>query len=173
MYVQTIPYLQFPLLLAGRPFTGERAMIPGVAYQPEEKDSLLREWRQIWKYYQEHPNGPYVYGPWDAFPPRPNLRQTHARWLKQYLPLVQEGTWAYIEIRDSDLFAHGLPANTVASVFTNLETYLVVANYDNREVTVHTTQPFAVASDLSGKPQKAWTIPSRSLRILRLETAEA
>jgi hypothetical protein len=98
MYIQTIPYMQFPLLLAGRPFTGERAMIPGVPYLPEEKDPLLREWRQIWRYYQEHPNGPYVYGPWDAFPPRPNLRET--RCLKRYLPLAQEGTWAYIELND-------------------------------------------------------------------------
>jgi hypothetical protein len=172
MYVQTIPYLQFPLLLAGRPFTGERAMIPGVAYRPEAEDSLLHQWRKIWKYYQEHPNGPYVYGPWDAFPPRPNLKETHARWLKQYLPLVQEGTWAYIEISDSDLFAGALPANTVASVFTNLETYLVIANYDTQDVTVHTAQPYVVAGDRSGEQKKDWTIQARSLRILRLNTVE-
>jgi len=38
LYLHTIPYLQFPYLLAGRPFTGERAMIPGIQYPPEEKD---------------------------------------------------------------------------------------------------------------------------------------
>ena len=34
LYLESIPYMQFPLLLAGRPFTGERAMIPGIQYRP-------------------------------------------------------------------------------------------------------------------------------------------
>lgn len=34
IYRHTIPFMQFPLLLAGRPFTGERATIPGVRYSP-------------------------------------------------------------------------------------------------------------------------------------------
>ena len=30
MFLHTIPFMQFPGLLAGRPFTGERSVIPGV-----------------------------------------------------------------------------------------------------------------------------------------------
>src|SRR5262249_6557204 len=104
MYLQSIPYMQFPFLLGGRPFTGERAAIPGVQYRPEDQDHLLHRWREMWRYYQAHPDGPYSYGPWDSFPPRPNVRETYGRWFKRYLPLVQDGTWAYLEVSDSDLF---------------------------------------------------------------------
>ena len=38
-------------------------------------------------------------------PPNTETRPAHARWLKQYLPLVEDGTWAFLEIADSDLFA--------------------------------------------------------------------
>ncbi len=167
MFLQTIPYMQFPLLLAGRPFTGERATIPGVSYLPEEKDGLLREWRAMWKYYQEHPDGPYVYGPWDAFPPRANVKETHARWLKQYLPLVEEGTWAYLEISDSTLFAEPLPQDVVASAFVNLETHLVLANYGTSEVTVKTSQAYLVPAEAPGPPKTTWSLKGRSMKILR------
>lgn len=166
-YLHTIPYLQFPLLLAGRPFTGERATIPGVHYSPEEKDPLLRQWRAMWKYYQEHPNGPFVYGPWDSFPIWPDTKARHAHWLKQYLPLVQEGTWAYLEVSSSDLFAQPLPANVVASVFANRESYLVLANYSQKEVTINTTSSYVVPADSSIAPGTRWNLPERSLKILR------
>jgi hypothetical protein len=38
MYLQSIPYMQFPLLLGGRPVTGERAVIPGIHYADDGKD---------------------------------------------------------------------------------------------------------------------------------------
>lgn len=93
LYLDAIPYMQFPVLLAGRPFTGQRAMIPGIKYPPEEKCFWTRHCREIWKYYQTHPNGPYSYGWWDSVPGRPEARPTHARWLQRYLPMVEEGTW--------------------------------------------------------------------------------
>jgi hypothetical protein len=165
-FLHTIPYMQFPLLLAGRPFTGERALIPGVPYLPENKDRLLHQWREMYKYYQSHLDGPYVYGPWDAFPPHPNVKETHARWLKRYLPMVQEGTWAYLEIRDSALFGGPLPKDTVASVFTNLDTWLVLANYGTEQVTVNTTWDLS-DTETNGAAARAWTIKPRSMRILR------
>jgi len=55
LYLHTIPYLQFPLLLAGRPFTGERAAIPGIEYPPEKKCFWTRHCRAIWRAYQAHP----------------------------------------------------------------------------------------------------------------------
>jgi hypothetical protein len=64
-YLHAIPYMQFPVLQAGRPFTGERAMIPGVAYASDQ-DFWVRRCREAWKYYQANPQGPYTYGGWDA-----------------------------------------------------------------------------------------------------------
>ncbi|MCW5977934.1 MAG: hypothetical protein KIT09_07640 [Bryobacteraceae bacterium] len=164
MYLHTIPYMQFPLLLAGRPFTGERGLIPGIRYLPEEKDLYLRHCRKIWKYYQEHPDGPFAYGPWDSFPPRPNVHETHARWLKKYLPLVEEGTLAYLEVTDSDLFSQPLPARVTASVFANLETYLVLANYGQTPAPVVTARTYAQAGEAPGTRR---TLAPRSLVILK------
>ena len=167
MYLSTIPYMQFPLLLAGRPFTGERGVIPGVEYLPEEQDYYLRHFRKIWKYYQQHPDGPFAYGPWDSYPPRSNVKETHALWLKRYLPLVEEGTWAYLEISDSELFPKALPADVVASVFANLDTYLVLANYGRRDITVDTIHTYVPAGEPSAVPRKAWMLGGRSFEILR------
>ena len=167
VYLNAIPYMQFPLLLAGRPFTGERAAIPGVHYQSEDKDPTLRDWRRMWKYYQEHPEGPFVYGPWDFFPIWPDTKARHARWLKQYLPLVQEGTWAYLDISESDLFPHALPPSVVASLFVNLETYLVLANYSMNDVALESVQGYVPADALSQPSQKNWNLKGRSFVILR------
>ena len=127
-YLHAIPYLQFPMLHAGKPFTGERGMIPGVRYA-SDNDFWMRRCREIWKYHQAHPNGPHVYSGWDAVPPCAETRPTHARWLKRYAPLVEEGTWAWLEIGESSLFAQPLPDQVVASAFVNREAYLVLANY--------------------------------------------
>lgn len=164
MYLHTIPYLQFPGLLAGRPFTGERAVIPGVDYQP---GALLDQWRERWRYHQAHPDGPYSYGPWDSFPGRPSTRPAHARWLKQYYPLVEPGSYAYVEIGDNDLLAHTLPSKVVASVFTNRRIHLVLANYSKTAAQIETTHPYFVASEISSTPRRAWTVSPRSLLILR------
>ena len=48
LYLDAIPYMQFPLLLAGRPFTGERGMIPGVRYV-SDNDFWMKRCREIWK----------------------------------------------------------------------------------------------------------------------------
>jgi hypothetical protein len=170
LYLSAIPYMQFPLLLAGRPFTGERASIPGIEYPPEEKCFWTRHNRQIWKYYQAHPNGPFSYGWWDSVPGRPEARPTHARWLKRYLPLVEEGTRAYLEIADSDLFASPLPAGVVASAFANRELSLVLANYDHGEAECATRDLCVDLADPSAPPKRGWKLPPRSLTIIRGQT---
>ena len=166
LYLHSIPYMQFPLLLAGRPFTGQRAVIPGIQYQPEEKDFWTRHCRAIWKYYQAHPDGPYSYGWWDSVPGRPEARPTHARWLKQYLPLVEEGTWAWLEISESGLFQRPLPQNVVASAFANRELYLVLANYGHQPVEIETADAYSLAV---GTPavRRQWNLRARSLYILK------
>ncbi|MCX6899033.1 MAG: hypothetical protein NT105_10050 [Verrucomicrobia bacterium] len=170
LYLHAIPYLQFPMLAAGRPFTGERATIPGVSYPPEERCFYTRRCRAIWKQYQANPNPPHCYSWWDSFPGRPEARPTHARWLRQYLPMVEEGTWAWLEIGDSDLFAQPPPKDVVASAFANREFHLVLANYGQSAIEVATHDAYVPVAE-AGAARKQWTLPARSLRILRRSAA--
>jgi hypothetical protein len=165
-YLHAIPYMQFPLLQAGRPFTGERGLIPGVVYASDQ-DFWVRRCREAWKYYQAHPQGPFTYGGWDAVPERPETRPTHARWLKQYLPLVEDGTWAWLEVGESDLFQGPRPQDTVASVFANRALYLVLANYGRSAADIATTEAYVPADNVALPPAKQWSLPPRSLQILR------
>ncbi|NQT16979.1 MAG: twin-arginine translocation signal domain-containing protein [Planctomycetes bacterium] len=167
LYLHAIPYMQFPVLLAGRPFTGERSVIPGIDYPPEEKCFWTRHCRAIWKHYQAHPDGPHSYGWWDSAPGRPQARPTHARWLAQYLPMVEEGTWAWLEIGESDLFGGPLPEGVVASAFANRQLYLVLANYGEAAASVATSDGYVAVADPSAAPTTRWDLPGRSLRILR------
>jgi len=174
-YLHGIPYMQFPLLQAGRPFTGERAMIPGIQYLPEEKDSWVRRCREIWKHHQAHPEGPHTYSYWDSVPGRSDIRPTHARWLKAYVPMVEEGTWAWLEIGDSNLFAEPLGEGIVASAFANRALHLVVANYGNTSTKIRTSDTYVSVDDPTAgsnkrKPSKNWNLGGRSLRILRRVT---
>ncbi len=172
-YLHGIPYMQFPLLQAGRPFTGERALIPGVAYNPDPNDFWMRICRDAWKSHQEHPEGPHAYGAWDAIPGRSDTRPTHLRWLRQYMPLVEEGTRAWLEVTDSDLFKAPPPQGIVASLFANREVHLVLANYGNATVEVATSAKYASLSDPEGMPRDSWSLKARGLEILRLRDAEA
>ena len=165
-YLHSLPYMQFPLLHAGRPFTGERGMIPGVQYVSDD-DFWMKRCREAWKYHQAQPNGPHVYSGWDAVPPRAETRSTHARWLKRYMPLVEEGTWAWLEIGDSKLFAAPLPKDVVASAFVNREMYVVLANYGHEPVELETSVDYVPAERPSDASNKHWQLPPRSLKILR------
>ncbi len=166
-YLHAIPYMQFPILQAGRPFTGERALIPGIPYPPEEKDFWVRRCRKIWRQYQAHPDGPYTYSIWDSVPGKAEIRPTHARWLQQYLPLVEEGTWAWLEVGDSNFFSAPLPGNVVASAFANRRLYLVVANYGQKTVKFQTSDAYVPMDDPAAAATKLWSLDGRSLRILR------
>ena len=164
-YLHAVPYVQFPVLQAGRPFTGERGMIPGVVYHGD--DFWMRRCREAWKHYQAHPKGPYTYGGWDEVPSRPQTRPTHARWLKQYLPLVEEGTWAWLEIGQSNLIAGAQPKEVVVSAFANRELHLVLANYGRTPTEMETADAYVPVDNPSASPAKRWPLPPRSLRILR------
>jgi len=176
-YLHAIPFMQFPILQAGRPFTGERASIPGINYPPEEKDFWVRRCREIWKHYQANPDSPHTYSIWDSVPGKAEIRPTHARWLKKYLPLVEEGTLAWLHIGVSDLFTAPLGPNVVASAFANRHFYLVLANYGSSPAQVNTSEAYVPITDsavLPGKgipskdaPSKSWHLESRSLHILR------
>jgi hypothetical protein len=59
------------------------------------------------------------------------------------------------------------PAEVVASAFANRESYLVLANYGRTAAELETTAAYAASDRPSAAPAKRWTLPSRSLRILR------
>jgi hypothetical protein len=164
-YLHAIPYMQFPLLQAGKPYTGQRGLLP--RFLARDNDFLVRRCREIWEHHRAHPNGPYSYGTWDAVPGRPETRPTHARWLKQYLPLVEEGTWAWLEVGQSTLFSRPLPEQVVASVFANRQLYLVLANYRREAVELETTDRYVDDRSAGAAGAQRWTLPQRSLAILR------
>jgi len=171
VYLHAIPYLQFPILMAGRPFTGERMSIPGVKYNPDPADPTVwtraRHLRKIWDFYQKNPKGPFSYGWWDSCPGRPEARQTYYRWLKLYRAMVEPGTSAFIEVTDSDLFAGTLPLKLTASVFANRNLYLALANYSSQDATVETKDVYRSLTDEAAAPGKSWRIKARSLIVVK------
>lgn len=167
LYLHAIPYMQFPVLLAGRPFTGERATIPGIKYPPEEKCFWTRHCRAIWRHYQANPDGPHSYGWWDSCPGRTEARPTHVRWLKRYLPMVEEGTRAWLEIKDSDLFSQPPPADVVASAFANQEFHLVLANYGSGPVEIATRDNYIDTAAEAAAAHNVFRLEPRSLHLLR------
>lgn len=129
LYLHFVPYLQFPLRVDGRPCTGQRAAVKGMNYRRGEDCFWTRHLRTVWRNFQEHPDMPPMYGWWDSFPGRPEGR---GRWLHHfdlYRPMVQDGSRAWLDIRDSSLFISKVPDEVTASLFVNESMYLVLANY--------------------------------------------
>jgi Domain of unknown function (DUF6259) len=170
-YLQSIPYMQFPLLLAGKPFTGERGQVEGIQYVPETEDFWTHHCREIWKFYQAHPKGPYSYGWWDSVPGRPAARSTHAKWLRQYTPMVEEGTWAWLEIRHTQFIRDRLPSDVVMSIFANRYLHLVFANYSEREVAIETAETLVATQEPEERLGTKWKLGPRALLILKRQAA--
>ena len=154
-YLHAIPYMQFPLLMAGRLFTAERGFVPGVRCIPEYRDL-----RKTWELYQAHPEQCHRRGWWDSVTGHVEAQPTH-------LPMVEEGTCAYLEIGDSDLFAQPLPKDVVASAYANRDLYLVLANYGRVPAEVVTSGAYVSTSDPQSAPKSRWNVEGRSLCILR------
>ncbi|MDD5679447.1 MAG: hypothetical protein PHW60_15875 [Kiritimatiellae bacterium] len=136
LYLYSVPYLQFPLRVDGRPCTGQRAAVNGMNYRRGEKCFWTRHMRMVWRNFQEHPDMPPMYGWWDSFPGRPEGR---SRWLHHfdlYRPMVKNGSRAWLEIRDSSLFFSKIPDEVTVSLFVNDAMYLVLANYGKSPVDI-------------------------------------
>lgn len=166
LYLNSIPYMQFPILLAGKPFTGERGSVPGIKYPPAEKCFWTSHARRIWQFYQEHPEGPHSFGWWDSCPGRPEARPTYFRWLDLYRPMVEGGTIAYIDLVESDFFRNRLPQGIVASVFANRKLHLVLANLTGQSVRVETRKPWRSRISSVSASSSSWEIRPRSMELL-------
>ena len=81
--------------------------------------------------------------------------------------MAEPGTWAYLEITDSNLFTQPLPANAVASAFANREFYLVLANYGAQAVEITTVDAYVTMDNPAVPSAKQWSLPPRSMKILR------
>ena len=168
LYRYAVPYMQFPLRVDGRIFTGKRACVAGLSYQPEEKCFWTRHCRRIWKSYQDHPDGPYSYGWWDSCPGRPQAREIWLDYFDLYRPMVQNGGRAWLEVRDGTLFTSRLPQHITASLFVNLETYLVLANYG--DVAERIVSTWRWEDRRSGRQSQSWVLQPRGLIFLRRVT---
>ena len=162
LYLHSIPYMQFPIRLDGRPMTGKRGMVPDVDYYKE--CPYIEYMHNIWDFYQKNPQGPYSYMLWDSYPPRAGRHETWAYYYHLYHPMVTSGSRAWLDIQDSSLFASMLPENVNASLFVNDRTYLVLANYGTKTRLISTCNQWRDReSSLCGRD---WNLSGRSIRFL-------
>ena len=89
-------------------------------------------------------------------------------WFNLYRPMVEEGTWVWVDIGSSDLFQSTLPKNTVASLFVCREVFLVIANYNNKPFEIITSDKYVSIVNPKVQTQNNWSIDGRSLEILKL-----
>jgi hypothetical protein len=81
--------------------------------------------------------------------------------------MVEEGTWAWLEIGESALFREPIPKGVVASAFANRESYLVLANYKKEAVEVATSDAYVDNAEPGLQPSRRRRLGGRSLVILR------
>ena len=130
-YASVIPFMQFPLLKIGRPWKGTSIFEEGIDYFREENEYYFAE--NIYKYMQEHPNGPYVYSHWSAIPDDVTEYPRWSKYLALYKPMVEEDSIAYIELRETAFVFSAIPEDVYISMFVNHEMYLVVSNLTDQD----------------------------------------
>ncbi|MBT3381306.1 MAG: hypothetical protein HN742_41905 [Lentisphaerae bacterium] len=137
LFLHSVPYMQFPLRVDGRPLTGERGMAPGMSYRRGLDCWWTRHMHAIRDERVRHPDGPYSYGWWDSHPGRAGARDVWLEHLRLYRPMVTPGTRVWLELQDGDVVSGSLPASVIISLFVNDETYLVIANVGSQPQTIH------------------------------------
>lgn len=165
LYLYSVPYMQFPLRVDGRPVTGERTLVPGVTYQPEEHCFWTGHMRAIHRHWLQHPEGPHSFGWWDSCPGRTDARRIWLDMLALYQPMVTPGSRVWTDVAANALTNWRLPADCVASVFANTDIYLVLANYGAEAQTV--SSPWVWEDRESGRQGNRWTLQPRQLLWLK------
>ena len=157
-FALTIPFVQFPLLTHGRPLSGMRMHQPNVFYDTSYTNQY-KKFMEVSDYCLAHPNGPYVYSRWSSIPDDPEEINYWCDFLDLYKPMVTEGSIVHMNIRKSSLFLSELSENTIASLFTNEEQYLVISNIGDTSTVVdlaeewfdRETKQFVKQVSLAGK----------------------
>jgi len=165
LYVYTIPYMQFPLRVDGRPMTGERGCVEGLDYQPAEKCFWTRHCLAMLGHHRAHPDGPHSYGWWDSVPGRADARGIWLDYLDLYRPMVANGGRAWLEIRSGALFTAPVPEDLTVSLFANDEVYLVLANYGDRPQEL--TSTWTWEDRRTGRRAATWSVRPREMLLLR------
>lgn len=129
VFAQYIPFMQFPMLTYGRPVTGMKVEMPGVEYT---QDEMYQFFKRVGKYYNAHPNGPYVYSEWSAIPDNPNMSDRWFYYLDLYKPMTTEGTVCHLNIGENTLLRSEIPEGVFVSLFSNEKQYIVISNLSDK-----------------------------------------
>jgi len=132
VFAQYIPFMQFPMLTYGRPVTGERVNIPGFDYETKQNPHFFEFFKRANKYYNAHPNGPYIYSEWSAIPDNPELPDKWFYYLELYKPMTEEGTVCHLNIGENTLLQSNIPENVHVSLYSNEKQYLVISNLSDK-----------------------------------------
>ena len=129
-YAQTLPFMQFPLGLDGRPLTDKKIGVPGVEYI---ENYLTDFYVKAGEWHRQHPDGPHVYSEWSSIPDNIRNRELWARYLKLYKPMVEENNICHLNVRESTLVKGEMPEDVYMSLFTGVRQYICISNLGNKE----------------------------------------
>lgn len=96
----------------------------------------------------------------------PCTKSTHARWLKQCAPMVEEGTWGWLEIHESDLFPNLCPGTGSPRPSPTVTPYRVVAKHVQVPVEVATSDTYIPAKGLA-EARKILNLAPRMVYIIK------
>ncbi len=158
-YATVIPFMQFPLLTTvGRPIMGGAIDVDVPMYSKPGVEHGVEYFhhQKIAAYMKDHPNGPYVYSLWSSIPDDPEDYPRHCKYLSLYRPMVEDGSVAYIELRECEDILSDIPERVFASMFVNDEKYIVMSNLTGKDHTIRVKG--AWRDRVSGKVGDSFTV---------------
>lgn len=162
-YAQTLPFMQFPLRLDGRPLTEDKVNVPGVDYFD---DTLTDFFKKAGEWNRTHPEGPYVYSEWSSIPDNVANRELWAKYLKLYKPMVEENNIVHLNVTESTLTEEKLPEDVYMSLFTGVEQYICISNLGEKEQKVAFNNKWQDCE--SGELMTEITLAPKRVRFIRL-----
>lgn len=133
-FAQFLPLMQFPLRADGRPYDAlAKIGVPGVEYIETYVTTHLRN---MAKYLEEHPDGPYIYSEWSSIPDNQEYREKWFYYLDLYKPMVEENNVCYLDIKESTLTKTKPSDDVCPSLFTGVEQYICMSNLGKSDETV-------------------------------------
>lgn len=132
VFAQYIPFMQFPMLTYGRPVTGERVNLPGFDYVTDKNPQFYEFFKRANKFYNAHPNGPYIFSEWSAIPDNPDLPDKWFYYLDLYKPMTEEGTVCHLNVGENTILQSEIPNDVFVSLYSNEKQYLVISNLSDK-----------------------------------------